>query len=65
MVEPMAVVNTAAVLGCGVLVCAGAVVNHNAEVNDFCQIDCGAVIGAGATVPENTKIKHNEVVYKN
>ncbi|MBQ9975230.1 MAG: PglB [Clostridia bacterium] len=65
IVEPMAIVNTAAMLGEGVLICAGACVNHNAVVGNFCQIDCGAVIGAGATVPENTKIKHNEVIYKN
>ena len=41
----MAVVNSNADVGRGCLICAGSIINHNAQIEDFCQIDCNAVIG--------------------
>lgn len=37
-------------------VCAGAIVNHDAVIHDYCQIDCNAVVASVAVVPEKTKI---------
>lgn len=54
--EPMAVVNSEAVVECGGLLCAGCVVNHNAHVMAVCQIDCNAVVASNATVPAGTKV---------
>ena len=56
IVEPMAVVNTEAIVEMGGLLCAGCVVNHNAHVLPVCQIDCNAVVASNATVPEGTKV---------
>ena len=56
IVEPMAVVNTEAVVEMGGLLCAGCVVNHNAHLMPVCQIDCNAVVASNATVPEGTKV---------
>lgn len=61
IVEPMVVVHTEVKVGRGVFVCAGAVVNHNAEIKDYCQIDVGSVIPAGAIVVANTKVEAGTV----
>lgn len=50
-------VHPAATVACGTLICAGSVVNHNAQVLAYCQIDCNAVVAAGATVPSGTKVR--------
>lgn len=61
IVEPMAVVNTEAVVEFGGLLCAGCVVNHNARVMPVCQIDCNAVVASNAVVPEGTKVRSGTV----
>ena len=61
IVEPMAAVNTEAVVDVGGLLCAGCVVNHNAHVFAVCQIDCNAVVASGAVVPEGTKVPSGTV----
>ena len=43
----------------GCFICAGAVVNHNAVVSEFCQVDCNAVVGAGAEAPAEMKVESN------
>lgn len=55
--EPMAVVNTEAVVETGCLLCAGCVVNHNARVLPGCQVDCNAVVSSNAVVPQGTKVQ--------
>ena len=62
--EPMTVVNTAAVVETGGLLCAGCVVNHNAVVKACCQIDCNAVVAARTVVPEGTKVLAGTVFEK-
>ncbi len=64
IVEAMAVVNTAATVARGGLICAGSVVNHNAQVLPYCQIDCNAVVAADATVPKGTKVSAGTVYYQ-
>ena len=61
IVEAMAVVNSRAVIGTAVLLCAGSVVNHAAVVYPYSQIDCNATVAGGATVPEGTKVESNTV----
>lgn len=56
IVEPMAVVNSEAVVERGCLVCAGSVINHNAHIMPVCQIDCNAVVASNTVVPEGTKV---------
>ena len=56
IVEPMAVVNSEAQLGRSTFICAGAVVNHNATVGDFCHCDCNSTVLARACVPGKTKV---------
>lgn len=61
IVEPMAVVNTEAVVETGGLICAGCVVNHNARVMPVCQIDSNAVVATNAIVLEGTKVSSGTV----
>ena len=59
--EPGAVVQTVAQLGKACIVNAGAVVNHNSTVEDYCQVDCNAVVAARALVPKGTKVMSGTV----
>ena len=65
VVEPLAAVNTEAIVDKGGLLCAGCVVNHNAHVMTCCQIDCNAVVASNAVVPEGTKVCSGTVFQKN
>ena len=61
VVEASSVINAYVALGTATLVCAGAVVNHNAVVGPYCQIDCNATVPARGNVPENTKLSAGTV----
>ena len=47
VIEPMAVVHTRVKIRRCTFICAGAVVNHHAVVNEFCKIDCNIVVNFG------------------
>ena len=64
VIEAMAVINTATILGSGVFVSPGAVINHNCCIMDFSHINCNAVIEAGCVVPEGVKIESGSVFAK-
>lgn len=64
IVESLAVVNANSNVGRGVFVCAHAVVNHNAVVEDCCQLDCGSVVGSNVVLAAKTKLKYNETFDK-
>lgn len=44
VIEQMAVAHTGATVRRDTFICAGAVINHHAMVNEFCQIDCNTVV---------------------
>ena len=56
VLEAHTTINANAAIGQCTFICAGAVVNHNAIVGDFCQIDCNATVAARAQVPADLKV---------
>lgn len=63
-IEPLAVVQTEAIVAISSFVASGAVIRHNAFVSDFCHIDCNAVVESTAIVPVATKVACNSVFRK-
>ena len=51
-------------VGDGSFIRAGAIVDHNSIVRDYCNIQCGSVVMPGAVVGELTKTQPNEVIRK-
>lgn len=64
VIEALAVVNSFAVVKDGTFICAGAVVNHDSKVGEFCQIDCNSVVAMGSEVPCKMKINSCTVFIK-
>lgn len=62
--EANAVIDSEVVVKVGSFFCAGAVVNHNSIVNEFCQIDCNSVVAMGAEVPKGHKVESCSVFRK-
>lgn len=60
-IEPMATVQTEAVLSAGTFVASGAVIRHNAFVGEFCHVDCNAVVETLVNVTPGTKVLCNSV----
>lgn len=61
VVEPFAVVHTASELANGVFLCAGAIVNHNCKIGDFCTLQCGSIVPANSVVAAKTTVDYNMV----
>lgn len=61
LVGPMAVVNTNSVLCPGTIVSAGACVDHDCLIGDYCHIDCGAVVPSNSLMPAETKIPAGQI----
>lgn len=57
VVEPMAVIHENVAAGIATFISAGAVVNHNSFVADYCHIDNNAVVMRGALVPSMTYVE--------
>lgn len=74
VVLQQAAVQARASLGCHVIINAGAIVDHDAEIGDFvhvgpgavvaslCKIGAGAFIGAGAVVPSRSIVPPGTIV---
>lgn len=60
-IEPMAVVQTGAIVARASFVSSGAVIRHNAMVGEFCHIDCNAIVQSMVKVPEGTRVACNSV----
>lgn len=43
-------------VGKACIINAGAIVNHNSIVGDYCQVDCNVVVAADEAVPESIKV---------
>jgi tetrahydrodipicolinate N-succinyltransferase len=56
MPKCLKVINANSRIGKGTYVCAGAVVNHNAVIGEYCPIDCNALFASRAVVTEKTKV---------
>lgn len=65
VIEPMSVVHASAVVGIATFISAGAVVNHNSFLSDYCHINCNAVVMSGAIVPPYIKTQPCEVIRAN
>lgn len=65
IVEPFAVVHSNACVGIATYVSAGAIVNHNSFISDYCHIDCNAVVMSGAIVAPGIKTQPCEVIRAN
>lgn len=60
IVEPLAVVNTAAEIEEGTFICVGAIVDHNGKVGRFSTLQSGCAVAANAVVPEKTVVDYNK-----
>lgn len=61
IIEPFAVVNACSEVNRGTFVCAGAIVNHNAKIGEFCTLQCGSIIPSNSEVPSQTATGYGEV----
>ena len=55
-VEPLATIQTGAVIGGASFVASGAVIRHNATVGEYSHVDCNAVVETLAEVPAGTHV---------
>lgn len=61
IIEPMATVQSGSILGVGVLVSAGCVVNHSIFIGDYCHLDVGSTVKSKSLMKAGTKLEAGEV----
>ncbi|MCD8013679.1 MAG: PglB [Lachnospiraceae bacterium] len=64
IIEPMATVHSGATLGVGVVVSAGAIVNHSTFIGDYSHLNVGSIVEARSIMRAGTKLNAGNIFNK-